>query len=174
MLENIFNECTILKPRMTIFIILFNFMLMTFGEGASIDALPQSWAARIFVFVIVFTLFPYAINLWQTHKCRMEKKEYLIRFVKKHPDKINKDIYALIHNYCKSKPIDVRRIAYDAIALTITLAVTLAIGISLFLLLSHPAIEPANPSIKEVLLALAVGISLFLLLSHLAIEQHFH
>jgi hypothetical protein len=169
-----------MRIRLLIFAISLVLMLTASAQNASPNSVqPQPLDPKLFaaiiVIMIVVVLLPYTYNMYQSHKNHTQVKKDLGEFIDKHEDKIDGEklvqIVQITNEYIiHAKPIDARRIAYDAMALTITLAV----GISLFLFLSHPAIEPANLSIKEVLLAFAVGISLFLLLSHLAIEQHFH
>jgi hypothetical protein len=128
---------------------------LTIGNDTK-NLMTQTWDARVFAFVIVvliiFSLIPYTLNLWQSHNHLTKVQESLCTFINTNADKIEDDkLVQIIQELIRAKPMAAPGIARGVMALTITMIV----GVALFFLFAYPNMNPAtNQSIKEILLAL--------------------
>jgi hypothetical protein len=162
-----------MRLRSLIFLIsLVFFMLTAFSQGVAnnissnagnetssgaVNGTPQQpWDEKLFAFsafllLVLFAAVPLLINNILAHQHLSETQKTIDGFISKHADKMDEGkLVQIIHELIEADPSGAPGTARGIMALTITLIV----GVALFFLVSYPPGEPANTSIKEVLLTL--------------------
>jgi hypothetical protein len=158
-----------MRLKLFVYAILLVFVLTAFGKAAAnitaenvsvsagnVSTVTQTWIIAVVAVIIIsllmiFVLWPYLINLKESHKHLTEVQKDIGKFIDKYADKIDEDkLVQIIQEDFRAKPMGAPGVTRGLMAL----AITLVVGISLFFMFAYPPEEPANGSIKEVLLTL--------------------